>query len=61
VDAAIESGRFSVILAWLRDKFHSMGRRLVPADLLAAATGERLDSQPFIDYLETKYGSLYSL
>lgn len=61
VDAAIESGRFAVILSWLRDKIHSMGRRLDPADLLAAATDERLDSGPFIEYLETKYGALYSL
>jgi carboxypeptidase Taq len=61
VDEAIEAGRFSLILAWLRDKIHSMGRRLDPVDLLAAATGKALDSGPFIDYLESKYGALYSL
>jgi carboxypeptidase Taq len=61
VDTAIEAGRFDRILAWLREKIHSMGRRLDPVDLLASVTGESLDSRPFIEYLETKYGSLYSL
>jgi carboxypeptidase Taq len=61
MDADIEAGRFKAILAWLREKIHSKGRRMDPVDLLAAVTGERLDSRPFTDYLESKYGALYSL
>ncbi len=61
MDAEIEAGRFKAILAWLREKIHSQGRRMDPADLLASVTGERLDSRPFTDYLESKYGALYSL
>lgn len=61
VDMAVEAGRFQPILGWLREKVHSMGRRLDPADLLFSATGQQLDSGPFIEYLETKYGALYSL
>ncbi|MBI5250833.1 MAG: carboxypeptidase M32 [Desulfomonile tiedjei] len=57
----IERGEFAPLLDWLRRKIHNQGTRYLPRDLVKTVTGEDLDSQFLIDYLERKYSELYAL
>jgi carboxypeptidase Taq len=44
------------LLDWLRDKIHRHGRRYLPNDLMARATGEPTQAKYRIEYLRAKYG-----
>lgn len=59
--AAIERGDFSGLLSWLRQHIHRHGRKYLPHELLHKATGQHLTAQPYIAYLQKKYGELYHL
>jgi carboxypeptidase Taq len=61
LDDKIRGGSFSQILAWLRSRIHEPGRRYLPGDLIRRATGQPLSSQPYLDYLQTKYTEIYAL
>lgn len=53
----IESGDFRALLAWLRERIHRQGSRYLPDELLRRATGSALDVEPYLRYLNGKYGS----
>jgi len=55
----ITGGNFAPIRAWLRDTIYVWGRRLAPQDLLKTVTGNTLSSEPFLAYIESKYGEIY--
>ncbi len=61
VDDRIRSGDFKEILDWLRQKIHVRGARLEPENLLREVTGQTLNADAFMEYLETKYTALYAL
>lgn len=61
LDAIMEKGEFRVLLHWLRENIHSQGSRYTPGDLVRKVTGEEMNPQYLIEYLETKYGDLYGL
>ncbi len=61
LDSSISSGQFEGLLNWLRKNIHSKGSTYRPRELLTRVTGENLEPQFLIDYLEIKYGELYSL
>ena len=54
-------GDFASLLQWLRRNIHCHGSRFRPRELLRRATGERLDAEAFVTYLEDKYAKLYGL
>jgi carboxypeptidase Taq len=54
-------GEYGGLLAWLREKIHSQGRRRTPTDLIERAVGGPIDSRPLMDHLRRKYGELYGL
>ena len=56
-----KSGDWSAMLEWLKEKIHEKGSLLTPSELIEAATGKPPSSEDFLDYLEAKYGALYSL
>ena len=60
-DAAIARGDFSGLLQWLRTTLHHSGRKFTPQELLERAVGGHLDPEPYLRYLETKYGAIYGL
>lgn len=60
-DAQVGRGEFGPLLSWLRTELHQHGRRLEAQDLVEQATGRRIDPEPYLQYLEGKYGELYSL
>jgi len=56
----IAMGKFAPVHDWLRETIYCWGSRLEPAELLQKVTGQQLCAEPFIEYLEGKYGKLYT-
>ena len=54
-------GEFGPFLSWFRQNVHSQGSRHLPRNLVKAATGEDLNADYLIGYLEQKYERLYEL
>jgi carboxypeptidase Taq len=61
LDQHFAQGDFTHLLGWLRQKVHSQGARYKPRDLLQKVTGENLDPQYLIRYLQKKYSALYRI
>lgn len=61
VDQLLESGNMLPILEWLSAKIHTYGSSKNPNEILLLATGEPFNPKYFINYLETKYASIYGL
>jgi len=61
LDAQFERGEFTPLLAWLRHKIHSQGKRYRARDLLKEVTGEQLSPTYLIGYFDRRFGALYGL
>lgn len=61
VDKHIADGNLRVVLDWLRTNIHVHGASLTAGELSEKVTGEPLNPQYFIDYLEAKFGAIYNL
>ena len=57
--AEMSEGKLGSINDWLKQNIHSKGDLYDPEELIKLATGKNLDSQPYLQYLCEKYGSLY--
>jgi carboxypeptidase Taq len=60
-DDQIRRGEFSGLLRWLRRHVHEHGRKYQPQEVVERATGRRIDSAPYLDYLDRKFRALYGL
>ncbi len=60
-EAEVEAGNFSAILAWLREKIHSPGKVYTAGELCTRVTGESLNRDYYLQYLEEKYGAIYRI
>jgi carboxypeptidase Taq len=58
--ADIEAGDTSKLLVWLREKIHVHGKMYDANELCVRVTGEELNFQYFMDYIEGKYGGIYA-
>lgn len=54
-------GDFTSLRTWLTDNVYRFGSKYDPQDLVKRATGSPLDTAPYLDYLQTKFGELYNL
>lgn len=61
LDAEIEAGRLTVLTRWLNQKIHRWGRTFTTEHLIQRITGRSLSAEPFLNYVEKKYGELYGL
>lgn len=57
----VEAGDFEPLLSWLRVHVHRHGRRKQAVEIVRDATGKEPSAEPFLTYLESKYGELYGL
>lgn len=57
----LKSGELQQIVNWLTTHIHQYGKLKKPSELLIDITGEDLNVNYFIDYLEDKYSKLYQL
>lgn len=57
----IEQAQFGDLLHWLRENVHRDGAKFEPKELVEAVTGSSLTAQPYLSYLESKFGAIYNL
>jgi len=60
-DELVAKNEFDEILEWLKGNIHQHGQTKTPKEFLKDVTGEELNVQYYIDYLESKFSSLYNL
>jgi len=61
IEEEMERGELATLHGWLSEHVYRFGRRFDPDTLITRATGRSLDPEPYLQYLETKFGALYSL
>ena len=61
VFAAVKEGRLDLVLDWLKEHVFSIASVTDPDEWIRAITGEPLNPDYFLDYLEEKYTRLYEL
>ena len=54
-----EQGDFKQLKEWLNKKIHAKGQTYLAGDLCLKVTGKELSPEPFLKYLEGKFGPLY--
>ncbi len=57
----IAAGQLLGLRRWLEQKIHRWGRTFTPDHLARRVTGTSISPEPFLGYLEKKYGELYQL
>lgn len=55
------SGKFDTLLEWLRINIHKHGRKFMPRELVRRVAGSEIDPEPYMGYLEEKFGKIYGL
>ncbi|MBN1115056.1 MAG: carboxypeptidase M32 [Oligoflexia bacterium] len=60
VDLIIKNGNFTPVLDWLRKNIHSKGKRYNSTELIKKVTGSDFSAKPFVEYLNKKFGEIYS-
>lgn len=61
LDEQIAAGQLVPLRHWLEQKIHRWGRMFTPDHLARRVTGNGVSPEPFLRYLEAKYGDLYRL
>lgn len=57
----MKAGKFDNLHGWLKENLYRHGRKFTAPEIVERATGSPMTIAPYIDYLKTKYGELYSL
>ncbi|MGE8204653.1 carboxypeptidase M32 [Heyndrickxia sp. NPDC080065] len=57
----IENANFDNIQEWLKTNIHQYGKLYTPNDLILKVTGEELNANYLVEYLEQKYSRIYQL
>ena len=57
----LATGDYEPLRAYMIENVHQHGRRYMRDELLVKATGRKLDPEPYIAHLTSKYAELYSL
>lgn len=61
VNELLSEGKLDLIHKWMADNVHSHGAIYSPTELIEKATGEKLESKYFVNYLQNKYFEVYQL
>lgn len=61
VDAAVENGELNGIRDWLKENVFSIAGITTPDEWIRTITGESLNVNYYLDYLEDKYTDIYDL
>jgi carboxypeptidase Taq len=61
IPAEIERGEFGMLLDWLREHVYRHGRKFTAGELVERVTGRPLTIEPYIGYLNRKFGELFQL
>jgi len=58
---AVSEGKLDTVLSWLKEKVFSIASLTTPDEWIRSITGEGLNPEYYLDYLEEKYTKLYVL
>ena len=58
---SIAQGNLFPLRDWLNEKIHQWGRQFTPDELVQQVTGQSPSPEPFLHYLEKKFGELYKI
>lgn len=61
IPSQMENGKFDTLHNWLKENIHQHGSKYTASELIQRVTGKELTIEPYIKYLKTKFGELYSL
>jgi carboxypeptidase Taq len=61
IPAEMARGGFGTLHGWLRENVYRHGARFTSVELVERATGGPMSIEPYVAYLEDKYGPLYGL
>jgi carboxypeptidase Taq len=61
LDESFAQGDFAPLLEWLREHVHQHGRKFTLPELTDRICGGPLSIEPYVNYLQTKFGSIYDL
>ena len=61
IPAQVRQGEFSTLRGWLTDNIYQHGSKFTAPELIERVTGGPIRIEPYITYLKTKYGELYTL
>ncbi len=61
LDKQMALGEFGELLSWLRQHVHRFGAKFEPQELVQKITGSKINPQPYLRYLQVKYGEIYHL
>jgi carboxypeptidase Taq len=56
----IRQGEFGTLLGWMQENIYKHGRIFTAPELIERASGKPITIDPYIRYLRSKYGELYS-
>lgn len=54
-------GKFDTLHGWLKENIYRHGSKFTAPEIIERASGTPLTIEPYIGYLKTKYGALYTL
>jgi carboxypeptidase Taq len=61
ISSQIQAGNFKDLLAWLREHVHHHGKKFEPQDLVQRIVGKGISPEPYLEYLNKKFGEIYQL
>ncbi len=61
LDDQIRQGKFADLLDWLCVNIHSHGKKFEPQELVQRVTGSKINSAPYLHYLNKKFGNIYQV
>lgn len=61
IPTEIEQGQFNTLHHWLKENIYQYGSKYTAAELIERVTGGPLTIEPYIRYLQTKFGEIYKL
>lgn len=61
IEQGIERGDFEPLRDWLSANIYRHGRKFTATEMAEMASGTKLDINPYVSYLRSKYGELYGL
>jgi carboxypeptidase Taq len=59
LEQQFESGKLEALLNWLKENILKHGAKFEPAELIQRVTGSELTADPYVQYLNTKFGDIY--
>jgi carboxypeptidase Taq len=61
LEQQFEAGKFEALLNWLNENILKHGAKFEPAELIQRVTGSELTADPYVKYLNNKFGDIYQL